>query len=133
MINNTNNVIIVAPSLDTRTNVSGVSAVVNFIINNNKSVRYEHFLQGKSDLEKGGGLHRVVRIIRNYRRWKELLRDNSNCLVHYNFPLDTLSVLRDYFFMHFAVVKKVPMVIHLHGGLYLFKEEKPWIIKEKEA
>ena len=46
-------IIAVAPSLDTRTNVSGVSAVVNFIIDNNKDVRYEHFLQGKSDLDNG--------------------------------------------------------------------------------
>lgn len=124
------NVVVVSPSLDVSENVSGVSAVVNFIIDNNKSVRYEHFLQGKSDLDKGGAFQRVTRLISNYRRWKTLLREKKGCLIHYNFPLDTPSILRDFFFMRYAVKRKIPMVIHLHGGLYLFKDEKPWIIQK---
>ena len=130
MNNNTNNVIVVAPSLDTRTNVSGVSAVVNFIIDNNKNIRYEHFLQGKSDLDNGGFLHRVIRIICNYRKWKSLLCEKNGYLIHYNFPLDAPSIIRDYFFIRYAVKHNMPIVIHLHGGLYLFKEKKPWIIKK---
>ena len=123
-------IIAVAPSLDTRTNFSGVSAVVNFIIDNNKDVRYEHFLQGKSDLDNGGVFHRLARVIGNYRRWKVLLKEKKDYLIHYNFPLDTPSILRDYFFLRYAVKKRTPMVVHLHGGLYLFKERKPWIIKK---
>ena len=130
MTKSLNNVIIVAPSLDTRTNVSGVSAVVNFIIDNNKSVQYEHFLQGKSDMDNGGTINRVARIISNYGRWKALLRGKNGHLIHYNFPLDTPSILRDFFFMRYAVKREMPMVIHLHGGLYLFKETKPLIIRK---
>ena len=52
-------VLIVAPSLDTATNVSGVSAVTNFIIGHNKECEYEHFLQGRSDGENGA-LKRVA-------------------------------------------------------------------------
>ena len=122
-------VLIVAPSLDIQTNVSGVSAVVNFIIDDNKMAQYEHFLQGKSDLDNGGAFHRLARVIGNYRRWKALLREKKGYLLHYNFPLDAPSILRDYFFMRYAVKQKMPMMIHLHGGLYLFKERKPWIIK----
>lgn len=129
MFNNTKDVVIVAPSLDVSENVSGVSAVVNFIIDNNKSVRYEHFLQGKSDLDNGGAFHRIARIVCSYRRWKTMLRQNKDFLIHYNFPLDTPSILRDYFFIRHAVKQRMPMVIHLHGGLYLFKEKKPWIIQ----
>ena len=62
-------VLIVAPSLDLATNVSGVSAVTNFIIDHNKECEYTHFLQGKSDGESGA-LKRIVRIWRNYRKWK---------------------------------------------------------------
>lgn len=146
-----------APSLDTTTNVSGVSAVTNFIIAHNRECEYEHFLQGRSDGESGA-LNRVLRIWRNYRKWKDSLRftvyslqnknDNGNVnengdglqftvdslqngkvIIHYNYPLDTPSIVRDYFFMRAARRKGIPMVIHIHGGLYLFKERKPFFIK----
>lgn len=121
-------VFIVAPSLDTKNNVSGVSAVTNFIISNNSQQKYQHFLQGKTDDEKDGKIYRVWRIIKNYTRWKSIVKSDQDCLIHYNFPLDAFSILRDYFFMRYAVKKHIPMVIHLHGGLYLFREKKPWII-----
>ncbi len=68
-------VVIVAPSLKVENNVSGVSAVTNFIIAHNKECEYTHFLQGKSDGESGA-LKRIVRIWRNYRRWKGDVNDN---------------------------------------------------------
>ena len=177
---------IVAPSLDLATNVSGVSAVTNFIIDHNKECEYTHFLQGKSDGESGA-LKRIVRIWRNYRKWifdvnvmaspdpipeqssptrslsegggkVDVLRKRSdqgradvdvsvlrkrsdqgradvdvhvdvNRIIHYNFPLDAFSIVRDYFFMRVAYRRRKRMVIHVHGGLYLFKEQKPWVIR----
>ena len=148
-------VLIVAPSLDLATNVSGVSAVTNFIIDHNRECEYEHFLQGRSDGESGA-LKRVLRIWRNYRKWKDSLRftvyslqnknvngngnedglqftvdslQNGKVIIHYNYPLDTPSIVRDYFFMRAARRRGIPMVIHIHGGLYLFKERKPFFIK----
>lgn len=129
-------VVIVAPSLDCATNVSGVSAVTNFIIAHNMECEYEHFLQGRSDGESGA-LNRVMRIWRNYRKWVKSLQftvyslqnKNDNYIIHYNYPLDTPSIVRDYFFMRAARRKGIPMVIHIHGGLYLFKERKPFLIK----
>ena len=126
-------VLIVAPSLDLATNVSGVSAVTNFIIAHNRECEYEHFLQGRSDGESGA-LKRVLRIWRNYRKWvnenvNENVNVNENYIIHYNYPLDTPSIVRDYFFMRAARRKGIPMVIHIHGGLYLFKERKPFFIK----
>jgi len=122
-------VLIVAPSLDLATNVSGVSAVTNFIIDHNRECEYVHFLQGRSDGESGV-LNRVVRIWKNYRKWVNVnVNVNENYIIHYNYPLDTPSIVRDYFFMRAARRKGIPMVIHIHGGLYLFKERKPFFIK----
>ena len=123
-------IIIVAPSLDTSVNVSGVSAVTSFIIQNNRQRVYVHFQQGKGDGERNGALYRVWRVVRNYSGWRRFVKDRAESLIHYNFPLDTFSILRDYFFMRYAVKREMPMVIHLHGGLYLFKEKKPWIIQQ---
>ena len=77
MENNGHRVLIVAPSLDTAKNVSGVSAVTNFIIANNKECKYEHFLQGRSD-EESGAWKRVLRVWRNYRAWKAVINGNEN-------------------------------------------------------
>ena len=124
-----NDVLIVAPSLDAAKNVSGVSAVANFIIANNKECRYTHFLQGKGDNEHGG-LSRALRLIANYRKWKKLLGTlPTDQIIHYNFPLDALSVIRDYFFMNAARKKQKRLVVHLHGGLYLFSDHKPFLIR----
>ena len=131
MDNNKQQVLMVAPSLDLKKNVSGVSAVANFIISRNKECEYEHFLQGRSD-DENGAMKRILRIWRNYRAWKEVVNDNRNFndrIIHYNFPLDALSIIRDFFFMRAAHRMGRRMVIHLHGGLYLFKEKKPFIIR----
>ena len=47
-------IIIVSPSLDPTKNVSGVSSVTRFIIENNTSHNYVHFELGRKDGEKGG-------------------------------------------------------------------------------
>lgn len=122
------NIIVVCPSLDPSVNVSGISAVCNFIIANNPKCNYLHFQQGKTD-EGKSGYHRVVRILKNYKAWKRFLHDNPEALIHYNFPLDAKSIIRDYSFIKYAYSKKRKMIIHIHGGLYLFKKQKPWIIQ----
>ena len=141
-------VLIVAPSLDLATNVSGVSAVANFIIEHNTECEYVHFLQGRSDGERGA-LNRIIRIWRNYRAWKRIINENETLrydtrgyengnengngsgkvVIHYNYPLDAASIVRDFFFMKVAHQRGLPMVIHIHGGLYLFKEKQPFLIK----
>ncbi len=122
-------VIIVAPSLDPAVNVSGVSAVADFIIRHNPTCRYQHFLQGKGDTESSLWASRLWRIAGAYLRWRKLLRRHPRHLIHYNFPLDAPSILRDFWFMTLAVSMHRRMVIHLHGGLYLSKEKRPWIIQ----
>lgn len=120
-------VIIVAPSLKTKNNVSGISSVARFIIETNKNLRYLHFQQGRQDNE-GKGLKRFTRVWESYKGWKQLLATNSNAIIHYNYPLDAPSIVRDFFFIRYAYKHNRKMVIHLHGGLYLFKENKPWLI-----
>lgn len=122
-------ILIVAPSLDPVKNVSGVSAVVNFIIANNKKCEYIHFLLGKSDGEKGA-INRVLRVAHSYRAWRKLLKETEADVIHYNYPLDAPSILRDFFFIREACKQRKRMVIHLHGGLFLFEKKKPFVIKK---
>ena len=119
-------IIITAPSLDPRQNVSGVSSVVKFIIDNNKAHHYIHFELGKKDKERGG-VFRLFPLLKAIERWRQLLGQHPNALVHYNFPLSAASVIRDPLFMWMARRRGMKMIVHVHGGLYLTADKIPWL------
>lgn len=117
-------IIITSPSLDPKQNVSGISSVTKFIIEHNMKHRYLHFELGKKDYEKGG-IRRVVVLYRRYKAWKQLLTDNPKALIHYNFPLSRASLLRDPWFLFYALKKKRKIIVHIHGGLFLTASRIP--------
>lgn len=119
-------VIINSPSLDPTHNVSGISAVTQFIVSNNDQVRYVHFEIGRRDNEKGG-LFRVFSILKSLRQWRQLLKEHREALIHFNFALTDLSIYRDSLYLLLA--RKRKMVVHLHGGNYLFSDAMPRPIK----
>lgn len=125
---NKKKVIITSPSLNPEENVSGVSEIVRFIMVNNQQQQYVHFTIGKKDTESGGLLKRIKRTLHSYHDWKLLLKSEPTAIVHYSFPIDAKSVLRDYFFIRHAVKQKRKMIVHIHGGLYLTKKNRPWLI-----
>lgn len=118
------NVIIVSPSLDATQNVSGISSVTQFIINNNLSQNYIHFEQGKKDNE-AGGIRRILPLIAKLKEWKRLLATYTDATIHYNFPLSKASIIRDVPFIRYAQYKRRKIVIHIHGGVYLTSEKIP--------
>ena len=123
-------VIITAPSLDPTQNVSGVSSVAQFIIGNNKKCDYLHFQIGKTDSESGGVWSRVKRIWHTYSDWKKLLADNKDATIHYSFPLSAPSILRDPWFMWYALRQGRKMVVHVHGGLFLTSPKIPLLLEK---
>lgn len=121
-------VIIVSPSLDPTKNVSGISSVAQFIINNNPNVEYVHFEMGRKDGQRGW-LRRAFKIAFSLVEWKRFLKQNPDVLVHYNFPLSGPSILRDPLFMKMASKMHHKMVVHIHGGLYLTAPKIPFIFE----
>lgn len=117
-------IIIVSPSLDPSQNVSGISSVTQFIISNNRGAEYLHFELGRKDKERGGW-HRVRALLGRYRAWKRLLGEHPDALIHYNLPLSKSSLLRDPWFIRYAVRRGRKMVIHVHGGLLLTSRSIP--------
>ena len=141
-------VIITAPSLDPTQNVSGVSTVVQFIIENNKEREYQHFQIGKTDKESGGAMRRLIRIWKCYGEWRLTLTGSAKRLsthwsartgtitkiatktiIHYSFPLSAPSILRDPWFMHYALKSGYKMVVHVHGGLFLTAPKIPFLLE----
>ncbi len=121
-------IIIVSPSLNPSENVSGISAVTQFIIDNNQEQRYLHFELGRKDKERNG-YHRIIALAGRYRKWRQLLSNNPNALIHYNLPLSKASMFRDPWFIHYAIKKGRKIVIHVHGGLLLTAKRTPFYIK----
>ena len=121
-------IVITAPSLDPTQNVSGVSSVVNFIIDNNTNHNYIHFELGKKDNERGG-IFRISSIFRAYRQWKKILDAHPEAAIHYSFPLSTLSILRDFRFMRYAYKTGRKMVVHIHGGNFMTAKKIPAVLK----
>lgn len=122
-------IIIVSPSLDTTKNVSGISAVVQFIIDNNTKGDYVHFELGRKDSERGG-IFRIFSLMKSYWHWHQLLKCEPNAIVHYNFPLSKASIIRDPLFMREAMKRRHHMLVHIHGGVFLTHfDNAPWLIK----
>lgn len=154
-------IIITAPSLDPTQNVSGVSSVAQFIIDNNPECEYQHFELGKKDKEKRG-LGNVKRLVDCYSRWRKVIDESvemkaergdvidesrearderveasddrrdlrkGKTIVHYSFPLNAPSIIRDPFFMNYARRRGVKMVVHIHGGLFLTAPKIPFVLK----
>lgn len=118
-------VIINSPSLDPTKNVSGISSVVQFIINNNKNYNYVHFEVGKTD-EAKGGLSRVLSIFSSLRSWKKLLHKHPDAIVHYNFAMTKKCIIRDSVYLHYC--KRHKLVLHIHGGNFLFSDSIPFYL-----
>ena len=122
-------IIIVSPSLDPTKNVSGLSSVTRFIIENNPHQDYLHFELGRKDCEKGG-FYRVNSIRRKFKDWKSLLKTYPDAIVHYNFPLEKPSIIRDTPFMRAVLKNGNKMVVHIHGGVYLTSESIPFPFRQ---
>lgn len=124
-------IIITAPSLDPTKNVSGVSSVVSFIIDNNPDCKYFHFELGKRD-DEHSGIARIGKLMKALWRWIKLLRRHPEALVHYSFPLSGPSILRDPLFILLARCMRRKIVVHIHGGVYLTSPAIPrlfrWIL-----
>lgn len=122
-------VVIVSPSLDATKNVSGISAVTQFIISNNAECDYVHFELGRMDKERKG-LFRLYSLIKSYGKWRRLMKKNAEVIVHYNFPLSMASIIRDPLFMFEALRRGHRMLVHIHGGVFLTHYDKaPWLIR----
>lgn len=109
------NIINTAPSLDPMQNVSDVYSVVRLIIDNNPNYKYLHFELGKKDKEKGGW-HRIAKLIGSFFKWTKFIDTHSDASIHYIFPLDAKSIIRDVPFMYYVLHKKHKLVVHIHGG-----------------
>ncbi len=117
-------ILITAPSLYTKNNVSGISSVTNFIIDNNLTKKYKHFELGRKDEEKRNLIWFFKYVVTNFK-WAAAAISRQTAIIHFNFALSKASIIRDAPLIIFAKWFKKKIVIHTHGGDYLLKETPP--------
>lgn len=110
--------LITAPSLDTRHNVSGISTLVKELAEHS-ACDLEHFSAGRVDGESAGPVWLFRQGILPFRFVLSLLRGRFD-LVHVNTALDPLAVYRDAVIALIAKAIGYPVLVHIHGGRLMF-------------
>lgn len=113
-------ILITAPSLDERTNVSGISTLVREIIKTDDN-DFAHFIAGRRDGEKKnvGWLAKQIALPKTFRN---TIRREKPDIIHINTALVPLSILRDASLIFAAKRTKIPAILHLHGGRFLIED-----------
>jgi glycosyltransferase involved in cell wall biosynthesis len=111
-------VLITAPSLDEKQNVSGISTVVRQIIERG-TCEYRHFEAGRRDGERAGAAWVWKQIVSVPRFWRAA---RGVDLVHCNTNFNPLAIARDAAYAAAARLAGIPFVMHVHGGRYLAEE-----------
>jgi len=112
------NILITAPSLNPSQNVSGVSSVVQTIIQYNKQQHYYHYLLGRPD-KKRNKIIWFIQMIKQIVAFPFALKRNKIDLVHQNLPFDPKGLTREYIINWWCRIMRTPVLLHIHGGIFL--------------
>ncbi len=117
-------ILITAPSLETRQNVSGISSVVRQIVERGNGGFY-HFAAGRRDGERIG-ISWFFRQISGFLRFRREIREKQIDIVHLNTALAPLSIMRD---AALARIANRPILLHLHGGRFFTQKFDNWFFE----
>jgi glycosyltransferase involved in cell wall biosynthesis len=113
-------ILITAPNLDVRRNVSGISTVVRQIIDYGRA-EYVHFVTGRADGETAG-IPWVMRQIALPFRFYAVLKREKPDIVHINTAFTGHAMVRDSALILVARAAGIPQILAIHGGRYLMSE-----------
>lgn len=116
------NILITAPSLDTKNNVSGVSSVVNNILATSH-LNYIHFEVGKQDKEKRNLFWVLKQLYLPIKLFNTFIFNKID-IFHLNAPLNEMGVFRDFTLLIVAKLFKKKILLHFHGGKFLINPPK---------
>jgi len=89
---------------------------------------YRHFELGRKDIEKRT-LFWFTRLLGKTANWIYILLFKKISIVHFNLALSKASIVRDAPLILFAKLIRKEIIIHLHGGDFLTKDQVPQWIK----
>ena len=113
-------ILITAPNLDVKRNVSGISTVVRQIIEYGRA-EYVHFVTGRADGEKKGLVWVMRQFALPFNFCGVLKREKPN-IVHINTAFTGLAILRDAALILVARSFGIPSILAIHGGKYMMAD-----------
>jgi glycosyltransferase involved in cell wall biosynthesis len=115
-------ILITAPNLDDRINISGISTLVRQIIERGRD-DYIHFESGRRDGEPANAQWILRQMTSVQELWSQLKSEQID-LLHLNTNYNMLAVYRDAVYAATARRARIPVLLHLHGGRFLAEEFK---------
>jgi glycosyltransferase involved in cell wall biosynthesis len=113
-------ILITAPSLDEKENVSGISTLVREITRDGKC-EFVHFSAGRKDSEKADFGWILRQILLPPRFFLKIFREKID-VVHINTAFVPLSIVRDAALTAAARLAGRPVLLHPNGGRFLVEE-----------
>ena len=111
-------VLIITPSLNPLDNISGISSASRLLAQEIQEYQYLPLIVGKKDT-KARGLSRLPDLAATFIR---LCRIKHVDLVHFNLGLEPRSLIRDIFLYRMLLLRRIPVVLHIHGGRYMNRQ-----------
>jgi glycosyltransferase involved in cell wall biosynthesis len=122
------NILITAPNLNSEVNVSGISTVVNSIIEHNIQHNYFHFEIGKKDKKKSL-FFEIIHLLSRIIYFPFFLKRHQIDLIHLNVPFNFKGIVREFILNKIGKLLKIKTVIHIHGGEFVFTKSTNYLLK----
>jgi glycosyltransferase involved in cell wall biosynthesis len=85
-----------------------------------KEYQYVPFIVGKKDTEKRG----FSWLLNQMSIFIRLCRIKHIDLIHFNLGLEPRSLIRDIFLYRILLIKRIPVILHIHGGRYMNRQSE---------
>ncbi|MGQ1946399.1 glycosyltransferase family 4 protein [Geofilum sp. OHC36d9] len=123
-------VLISSPDLDVGKNVSGISSVVRAIMREMPALGVEllHLKEGRSDRDRFG-IAGYFNLLKNLISFPFVRYGKRVSLFHQNVPFTTKGIIREFLFSWLAKWCHLPVLVHVHGGIYIDEAPSRWLYK----
>jgi glycosyltransferase involved in cell wall biosynthesis len=121
------NILITAPNLNSEVNVSGISTVVNSIIEHNSQHHYFHFEIGKKDKKRSFFIE-IIHLVYRILYFPFFLKRHQIDLIHLNVPFNFKGIIREFILNKIGKILKIKTLIHIHGGEFVFTKSSNYLL-----
>ncbi len=115
-------ILMTGPNNDPAQSLGGIVTVINMILNNvpHKTVFFDRDL---------GTKNKAVTYLQKVKKFRQTLKNDHFDLIHFHFAFDKKSVTREFIYLYLAKRKKIPFIVHLHGGVLAYQKSDSFMVK----
>ncbi len=122
-------IIITAPSLESKNNIGGISALTSLTLKYNNKKKYIHFITGRKDNESISLLWIVKQFTFPFKFLFLMCKNKNVDVCHINLPQDYKGIFREGLLIILSKLFNKKVVLHLRGGKFNLKNIENLIIR----